>query len=43
MMELVANSLHLYEVELMRWQPIIGERYLEYQAEKRRNSLHYKP
>lgn len=43
LVELVENCLHLYEAELMRWQPIIGEHYYQYAAEKRRNSLAYKP
>lgn len=39
----VENSLHLITEELRRWQSIIGEHYIDYKLEERRNTLANKP
>lgn len=43
LVELVEKSLHPVIEELKRWQPVIGEHYLDYKLEEQRNSLAYKP
>ena len=43
LVELDENSLHPFIEELERWRSIIGSHYIEYELEKERNRLAYRP